>query len=54
MFGTNLPNKYAAYIFGIHQTIYAALASWTTEQMSQLIVWKLWIYYLYLFTQNIQ
>ena len=31
--GPNLPNKYAVYIFDINQTIYAALASRTTEQI---------------------
>ena len=33
MFGPNLLNKYPVYIFGIHQAIYAVLASRTAEQI---------------------
>ena len=34
VFRPNLPNKYAVFLCGIHQTMYAALASRKTEQYS--------------------
>ena len=54
IFGPNFPNKYAVYTYicYIHQTINAALASRTTEQVLYPKIRKLSEYYL--FIENIQ